>query len=796
MRPTLNYPIVRLSVCFLRGAIRRHNHTKPSDMDFFPRLPSHARLHDFIRLNLPDHASTLARRMMSAGVPVRCKTLEAIFRCIKENSDRNMDSRRPYMPTDLLESSDVLTLRPSMLSDRGMKFAISLLMTARRSKQRRSQNMFRILMALCIVNGEIIVASLLFGTLIRDWQARESMGNLAPEKRNRTHPKTTPFPVYSHLNKICSSVSYTLASDKSDVDSQFAFKASLQALANLATMLDHQVIAYYNINPLLTALYSCPRVPDLVWISDHSGNPKQVVAYTYFHNVLHRFILSLPTRPPARNQRKRLLPPLDIYSYNCLLHYALRHRNSTALAEAILHHMIHERRPPLMPDTVTLNIITRSGTLLRDSEIANLALSKLKGGWNSLIPAPSASESSLTPSPLRSLLNIAEQKEDKYTLAARIAHLTSTGQPHAVVDLLPIIFPPFTLPENRYYSKDEFDEFSAKRYEQDLHQSMLLGPVVFTSFLNALQKAGRTGLAERVWKRARIVEKMSWDVKVNGRLQPWCLPVLAYTIMIKLYAEESKKAQFYGIEVDRRMPISFQKPTPSDRHLRIKGWGILDGRPTGPRTRNAMGRFLGMGIYRLMGNSAEAIRQEISKPRDRDLPIHVNKRELEIPEPDARFFNAILDIVGRNSHLPPRKLRHGPGHYRRQYRKTYLNYVWRGIQVRPPNPSLLEVGRDMMAAGFEIPLLYRKFFVGASEIAGSLDQLKPRLERDRRVLKAKKAWSPREQVGKIMIPVQNTKTLDLSGKRWSRRRRPRHRQKLDGELRCKMARKSVSPPQK
>jgi hypothetical protein len=85
----------------------------------------------------------------------------------------------------------------------------------------------------------------------------------------------------------------------------------------------------------------------------------------------------------------------------------------------------------------------------------------------------------------------------------------------------------------------------------------------------------------------------------------------------------------------------------------------------------------------------------------------------------------------------------------------------------------------MMAAGFEIPLLYQKFFVGVQGFAGSLNQLKPRLERDRRVFSAKIAWSPREQVGKVTVPVQNTRTLNLSGKRWLKRRRPGMRQKLD-----------------
>ena len=745
------------------------------DKDVSVRLPSHALLHGLVRLKLTHKASKLAEQMMLAGVPVRCKTLEAIFHCVKENPSRGVNDRRTSMPTKILESSNVLTLKPSMLCDKGTKFAINLLIVARRSRQRRSQNMFRILIALCIVNGEIIVASLLFGILLRDWQARELTGNL--ENGLPIQDPMTPFPVYTHLQEICSSITHTLASDKSDVDSQFAFRTSLQALANLATMLNHQTIAYHNINPLITTLYKCPRVPDMVWVLDHLGNPKQVVAYRYFHKVLHRFILSLPTHPPAPDERNKMLPPLDIYSYNSLLHYSLRHRASTALAETILHHMIHERHEPLEPDTTTLNIIARSGTLLRDSEIANLALSKLKGNQKSFISAPKASDSSLTPSPLRSLLNIAEQRDDKYTLTARIAHLTATGQLQVVVDSLPVLFPTLTLPRDRQYSKDELRDFYRCR-EQDMRQSMLLGPVVFTSILNALQKSGQTGLAEKVWQWARTVEEMSWTVKVNDQFQPWCLPVLAYTIMIKLYAGEAKKAHFCGKEVDRRMSATIQKPPPFSRHVRVVGWGgdsIRGGdlpETGGPLTRSAMGRYFGMRVYRSMQSSAEAIRVKLSNLRNQSIPIHLSKRQLEIPEPDARFFTAILDIVGRDPHAPPRRVRGGPEHYRRQYRKKYVDYISRGIQGRPPDPDLLEVGRDMMAAGFEIPLLFQKFFVGRPEVGGSVDQVKPRLERDRRVFTAKKAWSPREQVGKIMIPVQNTKTLDLSSKRWSRRRRP------------------------
>jgi hypothetical protein len=89
---------------------------------------------------------------------------------------------------------------------------------------------------------------------------------------------------------------------------------------------------------------------------------------------------------------------------------------------------------------------------------------------------------------------------------------------------------------------------AANRHELDLRRSILLGPVVFTFFLNAMQKAGNIGLDVEIWN-------MSWTVEVNCRLQLWCLLVLAYRV--KPYAEETKilTAHFYGKEIDRSLPI-------------------------------------------------------------------------------------------------------------------------------------------------------------------------------------------------------------------------------------------------
>ena len=101
----------------------------------------------------------------------------------------------------------------------------------------------------------------------------------------------------------------------------------------------------------------------------------------------------------------KTLPSLDIYRYNWLLHYVLSPKFDCPCRKYLASY--NTWTPATYnPDTITLKIIARSGTLLRDSEIANLVLLKLKGSWNSLMPTPGASESSLKPSSLHSLLNI------------------------------------------------------------------------------------------------------------------------------------------------------------------------------------------------------------------------------------------------------------------------------------------------------------------------------------------------------------------------------------------------------
>jgi hypothetical protein len=82
--------------------------------------------------------------------------------------------------------------------------------------------MFKTLITLCLINGEIILASLIFGVLVRDWQKRVQLGQLkeedeidgqvdSPKPVRSTAIYDTPFPAWSHLNVLCAYIDQSIS---------------------------------------------------------------------------------------------------------------------------------------------------------------------------------------------------------------------------------------------------------------------------------------------------------------------------------------------------------------------------------------------------------------------------------------------------------------------------------------------------------------------------------------------------------------------------------------------------------
>ncbi|KAF8966423.1 hypothetical protein BDZ97DRAFT_682889 [Flammula alnicola] len=678
----------------------------PFDSNISPRLPSHTLLHGLIRLGLFQEASKLAQNMMDQGIRVRCKSLETTMLGLLETSR----SQPPglFSPLISLKSIDVTNVKPLMSAgNENTQHALLLLQAARRSGQRSTHNMFKYLMTLCIINGEIILGSLLFGVLVRDWQAREMKKHLA----NTLSPSIVeaPRPILEDLKPICEFVNWNLKADRTDESSELVFSASLQALANLAYTLDKRQIPF-NLESVITSLYNCPRTSEKVWIPGESDKdpPRLVDAYDYFHDVLDRLIHDLPSRgresmPFTPSEPLNMVDPLNMWSYNALLHYSLRHRHSIERARMLLTHMKQHRYEPLDPNnTTTFNILDRARKDFPKGEI----------------PILMAELGIEPPSSLPELAEAPAAELDPHALSTRITVLIRSGQPQAAVDatvsLLPGLFPPSHPPGT---PRDVIETFDAKYREEHLDRAVLLGPVVFTSILNAFRKSGRTGLAERIFLYALEAENRSFQLRgeKDDVVKPWCLPVHAYTTMVQVYANERRKMH-------------------AKKNIAI-GWGLTpDGRPlTGKEARvprHKLARRMIVLMYRSMKAAPEAIHRRVAELRRRNCALHVTHRQLEPPMPDVWFFQALLDVF---------------------------------IRV-PLDPIFPAIVKEMAAAGYEVPqgvegLVYEHWGdEAAADILSSSESGMKRVERN---------WTPIGYPEDDLAPDAADMSLPVRGsKRW------------------------------
>ncbi|KAF9526283.1 hypothetical protein CPB83DRAFT_858109 [Crepidotus variabilis] len=770
--------------------------------DVSPRLPSHTLLHGLIRMGETKQAASLAEQMMKAGMRVRCRSLEALYISMASTRPPSADKQATFLTLASLRTfrTSQNLLSETVASDASTGFALRLLSLTRQSRQRRSRNMFKTLMALCLINGEIILASLIFGILIRDWQSRtelvvQSTQTSAPEPHQRQvssisfSPQNpilhhtiydTPVPTWTRLADICSYIEASLSNPphpSSPLEQHLMYQASLQALANLASMLDTQEIPFSKVNCLLSALVGYHRRRRLaksahseeqVWVPENPNGTKevQIDAALYFERVLKRLIGKLPNQPSRHSipftihtippqppvskttfKPVSALPSLPISSYNTLLHFCFQSLRSPQLAEQVLSHMVNVREPRLEPNEVTTNIINKGSRTSRDPRCQELLIRREKNlvvehlPKEVVSPEYSTTPTDLAPStnlqvkmdnPLSALISITQtsSKDNFYTLSTHISDLIATGQPQVVVDALPYLLPGL-FPDPSDVQKGFRHPISHSR--QSFHQAAVqrtiaYGPVVMTCILNALMKTGRTGTAETVWLLGLEAEKASWNPRVDETseqvVNPWCFGVQAYTIMIQVYAKEARKGAGYGSQEQKH----------ESRHL-VRGWGYGVGKRGAIsekfRQRHKQGRHMAMKVYNLLHHMVEmdmvekrvrvlqeTLASNLTPGTAPQIRLKLRKNTLEVPRPDAKFFNAVLDVVGRRPGMRARGKRKGMSRLTRLWLRRRAKWVWQGKMEggEPDVEGLRKVLSDMKRWGFGVPMFWRRLSVGRVDL--------------------------------------------------------------------------------
>ncbi|TRM68649.1 hypothetical protein BD626DRAFT_425666 [Schizophyllum amplum] len=742
-----------------------------------PRLPAHALLHSLLRAGQPELAYKFSIKMMDAGIHFHHRSLEAVIKHLtplpNESPVRHYVRAvaRQYNPAVFLSlGSAQFTNNP------GADLAVRLLDAARRSHHRRTEGMFQHLMKLCLLHGEIIIATMLFATLCSDWKTTRLLtaqvnDMLLPEEIEPTaEAKERDRKRYEHLSgeglrphraqlhDILTVVDTTLAREDTEAGFESTLKGALQALVNLAYLLDHRAIPYADLGMLIRTIYRCPRVQVDAWIPDPGGKQghRRVDAYNYCHDVLNRLLNKLPVRrrqdltpapaghhPPVQYSRRAIedtMVPLSLRSCNALLHYALRHRMSLKEAERVLDYMV--RQTGHKPDTATLNILLRSATLLRRSDIAEQVMQMFRHHDGSqtilnglpregqstgtergkrkrgrLEPAPSVASKGKFSKALAGLetdnvsLPLSPARMDKHTFTAWVTHLTSTGHPHAIADALFDILPQLYLVDHPagYPQLEHLLRASSRTRERDLLRVASYGPYVFVCLLNALVKAGRTGLAERVWLLAKQAERASWLPQGSGRgaVRPWCLPIHAYTLMLQCYGAEARR---YALTRTRDTHTNVVDWAPRAKGA-VSGWRqYIRGKSV---ARSLNGREAARLLYTSMFAGARDVYGQLQELRE----ISGHTRHVRMPVPDARFFNAALDTFLRPEHTGRRVVRGQTASMSAFKARSQLLAAmrrWEKYQEAPGvwSEQLQQVVEDMQDAGYAIPPGIRPMLVG------------------------------------------------------------------------------------
>ncbi|KAH9978267.1 hypothetical protein BGW80DRAFT_1443371 [Lactifluus volemus] len=710
------------------------------------RLAGHSLLHCLLRAGETKAAAMLTEQMMSYGEELHPLSFNILLRQLHPSaipgSPRPIyDRLRNLVPRPL--GPEVLELQNVMPADPLTRFAVRLLSKAREHRWQRTTGMYESVLRACLIQGEILVASLLLALLLKDYQLRRACRRVAAEAESMGAPDTLAY-VQSKIpeapsrgfNLLPCRKSYFLFHNVTDflkkhcarVDDPLFHEAS-QALANLAGALDARTIPYVDLAMLIRVLYSYPQCDHDVWITLPSGEQRSCNAYDYFHGVLFNLLRPVPDRhSPVHNPSQ--LPALTLQSYNALLNYAMRFRHSLMLTDRVLHHMTNCRKPPLAPNMTTYNILLRGSTLMRRNDIAESILRIIRQRIPSnqvdvsipyfppaFPPATfqgrsqnnktSEPDSRLNKKRLHSLhfhhlledvfnseLIIPEPKDllepDNTLLTTYMAHLVATGRPDAVAILIIRLIPGLATP-----SKSLTHEELVSRWHTSVARAVALGPHFYAVALNALRKAGLYGLAERVWTLACAAEEKSLQCDSTT---PWCLSVHSYTAMLQMYASATRGWLFDGDAGCRKVMGT--------------EWVGLSQRSRHPR-RAMSGLQKGMQIFRALSLAPNKVREAAARARSEGQKWKI------VPSPpraDARFYNAALSLVSRWPGMAQRSVRHEtPWRWHRMLEKAHQDFTRTGHKPHGWMPELEEVTKSMTDAGYALPVGFRLRLVGRDE---------------------------------------------------------------------------------
>ena len=757
-----------------------------------PRLAFHSLFHGLLRKGDTKEAIKVAHRMQQLGIRTRQSTLELAFNSLAKPSPILKPSTLRITNLGntahiIRKFRDFTELTPQKAHCAEIGLATQIFFAAKEYQKQRTKSMFRSLVNACMLQGEIVIFTFLFAFMLNQWQRKNQLTpiELSEEEERKLgtaarklHPSILRefkwenlgykywFPEEAdipfdeeYLLSLLDLIKHALSSEGVNPTRR---RHALQALATLANIFDAGLLPTGEVARLI-GLMSVHSAHETVWVYNR-GRWKAIFADNYFNSIIARYIQaflepdsSQPTyEPPTRR------------TWNTLLSHALR-KSEYELAERIGERVLMQESKETSKDIVAYNVLLHSSRLLRRPEIAKEVLDRLrKNPANIKLGVPFDPPDTEDGIPMEASSNDLEGVSediasediepnsdpeatneplvDHYTLASYISHLTATGRPHVVAPLLFHLIPELKIidhpaiwshrrgPEISRDLRAEVDTFDpnldkwVQRYKATA-RAVNYGPYFFTVVLHALNKAGKTGLAERVWLLAKRAERASWMevYYVDGVIKPWCLSIHAYTCMMQIYADEMKKGmnlRRYATELQPQVEPSWEP-----KNTTVRGWALLavianrkgeDGKLLTVEKlsqRDIAAMSMAKILYQSMVTGARMVLDSLEVfNEDKTTKAILNYHHLRPPRHDPPFFKAALAVFGRHQTLVPRATMKTRTYYKRLYRRALERFVRKGELPRTRSNSLAEVLLAMKRAKCRIPLTFRPLFIGKDPI--------------------------------------------------------------------------------
>ncbi|KAJ9108106.1 hypothetical protein QFC19_002571 [Naganishia cerealis] len=524
---------------------------------------------------------------------------------------------------------------------------------------------------------------------------KEKMKNF-PMPMPMSPPRTIPTPTLNLLTVILDGLDFEreLVQHESWGKREYLakrpveFERCARALAYLANTILSRTLPITALARLMKAFRSLPSSPPVYPENLNDDGMKTLDKEVYSaHIQCQQALYSLIMAPPALRWREASrgslyrLQPMDIIAANSLLAWGLQVLHKPFFIDKLFSYFKESFGLNQLTEA-TRNILLRFGRRARDRQNRekrlsetdiqgkdrlnmppNVPIEQWKAYFKRHLVQPATQEESSAVQLLAAVEAVdpfaydsppyIRNEADLHRLTAYIEHLTKTSQWEKLSKFIYTLVPfldTASYPELPADSNSPGIMQELKRRKRLARDALLLPPRIYVLILSALQQAGRTGLAERIFQIAqrssqisiqtadRFAKRLPVSTQTSAlstlRNPPWFLPEHAYTSMIIMYNDEQRKGN-----TDRNR--AGQATGSSLRPKRvIKGWA-MDAGVNRDADYAAVARTMSHRIYVQALDAAYQTRPDHEYARNTPEWTHsVYSDYLEPPVLDDKLFHA------------------------------------------------------------------------------------------------------------------------------------------------------------